>query len=90
MTIPRTFFAKGNYFKYVGPSSLSSPSSASSSSLHNNEDGFGSFSGRKSIVSRLVYPLPVAGGLGVHATIDLGKLIFFLVYFFISLLLSFY
>lgn len=31
-----------------------------------------SFSGGKSPFSRLVYPIPPEGGLGVHVTVDLG------------------
>lgn len=44
-TIPRTYFAKGNYFALQG---VPPP------------------------FTKLVYPLPEAAGLGVHATVDLG------------------
>jgi L-2-hydroxyglutarate oxidase LhgO len=43
-SIPRTWFAKGNYFTLAG----------------------------RSPFRRLVYPMPSAGGLGVHVTLDLG------------------
>jgi len=43
-TIPRAYFAKGNYFALAG----------------------------RAPFSRLVYPVPEPGGLGVHATLDLG------------------
>ena len=42
--VPRTYYARGNYFTLQG----------------------------KSPFSRLIYPVPVPGGLGVHLTIDLG------------------
>lgn len=42
-TVPRTYYAKGNYFVYEG----------------------------RSPFRHLVYPLPVDGGLGIHATLDL-------------------
>ncbi|MBN8649649.1 MAG: FAD-dependent oxidoreductase, partial [Caulobacterales bacterium] len=42
--IPKLYFARGNYFKFLG----------------------------KSPFSRLVYPLPEPGGLGIHYTIDLN------------------
>ncbi len=42
--VPRTYYAKGNYFSLAG----------------------------RSPFSRLIYPVPVPGGLGVHLTIDLG------------------
>ncbi len=43
-TIPKEYYAKGNYFTLLG----------------------------RSPFSRLIYPVPVPGGLGVHLTIDLG------------------
>jgi L-2-hydroxyglutarate oxidase LhgO len=43
--VPRTYYAKGNYFALPG----------------------------RAPFSRLVYPIPVAGGLGVHLTLDLGN-----------------
>lgn len=43
-TIPRAYFAKGNYYSLAG----------------------------KAPFSRLVYPVPAPGGLGVHLTLDLG------------------
>jgi L-2-hydroxyglutarate oxidase LhgO len=43
-SIPRTWFAKGNYFSLPG----------------------------RAPFSRLVYPVPAPGGLGVHLTLDLG------------------
>jgi len=43
-SIPREYFAKGNYFTLVGPCPF----------------------------SRLIYPVPVPGGLGTHLTLDLG------------------
>jgi L-2-hydroxyglutarate oxidase LhgO len=43
-TIPRAYYAKGNYFTLSG----------------------------RSPFSRLIYPVPVPGGLGVHLTIDLA------------------
>ncbi len=42
--VPRTYFAKGNYFSLAG----------------------------RSPFTRLIYPVPVPGGLGVHLTVDLG------------------
>ena len=42
--VPKTYYAKGNYFTLSG----------------------------RSPFSRLIYPVPVPGGLGVHLTIDLG------------------
>jgi len=42
--VPRTYYARGNYFTLQGASPF----------------------------SRLIYPVPVPGGLGVHLTIDLG------------------
>jgi len=42
--IPKTFYAKGNYFTLQG----------------------------RAPFSRLIYPAPVAGGLGIHLTLDLG------------------
>jgi L-2-hydroxyglutarate oxidase LhgO len=42
--IPRTFYAKGNYFTLAG----------------------------RAPFSRLIYPVPEPGGLGVHLTLDLG------------------
>ena len=44
-TLPRAYFAKGNYF---------------------------SLSGTRAPFRHLVYPVPEPGGLGVHATLDLG------------------
>lgn len=43
-TVPREYYAKGNYFTLAG----------------------------RSPFSRLIYPVPVPGGLGTHLTIDLG------------------
>ena len=43
-TIPREYYAKGNYFTLAG----------------------------RSPFTRLIYPVPVPGGLGVHLTVDLG------------------
>ena len=43
-SIPRTWFAKGNYYSLAG----------------------------RAPFSRLVYPVPAPGGLGVHLTLDLG------------------
>ena len=43
-TIPRTWFAKGNYYALAG----------------------------RAPFSRLIYPVPEPGGLGVHLTLDLG------------------
>lgn len=45
--IPKTYYAKGNYFKLQG--------------LSTKDVAF----------KRLIYPIPQAGGLGVHATLDL-------------------
>ena len=42
--IPQAYFAKGNYFSFIG----------------------------KSPFSRLIYPVPEPGGLGVHLTLDLS------------------
>jgi L-2-hydroxyglutarate oxidase LhgO len=42
--VPKTYYAKGNYFTLTG----------------------------RSPFSRLIYPVPVPGGLGVHLTVDLG------------------
>lgn len=44
-SVPREYFAKGNYFTLLG----------------------------RAPFSRLVYPVPEPGGLGVHLTIDLGN-----------------
>lgn len=44
-SLPKEFFAKGHYFKFVGDSPF----------------------------SRLIYPVPEKGGLGVHATLDMKK-----------------
>ena len=43
-TVPREYYAKGNYFTLAG----------------------------RSPFTRLIYPVPVPGGLGTHLTIDLG------------------
>ena len=45
--IPKTYYAKGNYFKLQGLPAKDVP------------------------FKRLIYPIPQAGGLGVHATLDL-------------------
>ncbi len=42
--IPKTYYAKGNYFAFQG----------------------------RSPFSRLIYPVPAAGGLGIHLTLDLA------------------
>ncbi len=42
--IPQTYYRKGSYFIYAGPSPF----------------------------TRLIYPLPVPGGLGTHSTVDLS------------------
>jgi hypothetical protein len=52
------FFAKGNYFKLAGQHWRSS--SELSKSI---KDG---------PFRRLIYPLPIDGGLGTHATLDMG------------------
>lgn len=65
------YFAKGNYFKLTGSAWKNKDRDTSLTTTTTNNISPSSFSAVYAPFSRLIYPTPSPGGLGIHATLDL-------------------